>query len=84
MGYYNDDALVPIEDRRWILFHDGSYVERVEGTPWETVSCHFVFTPDKEKAKEFAFDDLHSRLSNKTVGAEFTRGFSRGQYIRVK
>lgn len=83
MGYpYNN--VTPLEDRRWILQHDGQFVERTEGVPHETVNMRFIWTDDREKAQEYSFKDLWNPLAIRPIGVQFTTGFSGGRAVRVK
>lgn len=74
---------VPLEDRRYVLQHEGQYVERVDSVPHATVDTHFVFTPDREKAKQFSFNDLWNPKAVRPVGIQFSQGFAAGQAVRV-
>jgi hypothetical protein len=73
-----------MNENAWIILeHDGSYVSKVGSTGWETVPLHFVFTPDRSKAKKFKFKDAFPPKTDKSIGPAFTRGFSRGKLIWI-
>jgi len=68
---------------RFILKHEDDYVESVTGTGHDAAPSYFAFTKDRKKAKVFTYDDLYHKQAVNPVGIEFSRGFSRGEVIRV-
>jgi len=76
-------ATTKIIEIGYILEHEGSYVERIEATEWQTVSSYFVFTKDMAKAKLFSYNDLYWKQATSPPGILFMIGFSRGRAIRI-
>lgn len=71
------------DDRLVILKHENDYVERIEGTDWDTVKMHFVFTRDRSKAKQIPMSSIFPHQATTSIGSEWTKGFSRGEMIFI-
>ncbi len=63
---------------------DGDYVELVQSTGLETVKLHFVFTPDREKAREFTELDLFWKQATNPIGTAFISGFGGAHVTKIK
>ncbi len=88
---YNPDFKLRIhpspedDGRRYILQDlDGDYVETVQSTGLETVKLHFVFTPEREKARKFTALDLFWKQATNPIGTAFISGFGGGRVIEIK
>lgn len=68
---------------RYILKHEEDYVLSVTGTGHDAAPSHFAFTKDRAHAKVFTYQDLYWKQAVNPIGIEFSRGFSRGEVIRV-
>jgi hypothetical protein len=70
--------------RRYILRdRDGAYVESITPSETATVKMGFTFTPDREKARRFSYDELWIPYAVAGIGIEFTCGFA-GRAERVQ
>jgi hypothetical protein len=79
----NDERKVDTSGWRCILKHEDDYVESVTGTGHDAAPTYFAFTKDRKKAKVFTYDDLYHKQAVNPTGIEFSRGFTRGEVIRV-
>ncbi len=62
---------------------DGDYVKAVESTGLETVKVHFIFTPNRQEAREFTELDLFWKQATNPIGTTFINGFGGARVIKL-
>jgi hypothetical protein len=63
---------------------DGDYVLASHSGKHDSVKMFFDFTPDRDEAAIYTYDDLWSKLATTATGVEFTRGYAGGKAIPVQ
>lgn len=71
-------------DRRYIVQdRDGDYIERVESMDSETLKCHFIWTPKREKARIFTGAELWATGDAVCIMQRIVQGYAGARAIRI-